>query len=137
MGLLGGCSTLLVLWLRAGSQRPAAILPLHPVPPTLTVANQCHIRMRTGPGFRRPTRIQSPCSRLYQYPDLNLSLVREIADLVDVPLAMHGASGLAFDRYGSIIDSGISKINYYTAIARAVTHQLRDLLVDATEDQLG
>lgn len=69
-------------------------------------------------------------------PELDLSLVREIAGLVEVPLAMHGASGLAFERYAAVIDSGISKINYYTAMARAVAHRLRDRLTDAPEDQL-
>jgi fructose-bisphosphate aldolase class II len=69
-------------------------------------------------------------------PHLDLELVRNISALVDVPLAMHGASGLVEESYGPIIDSGISKINYYTAMAREVSHRLRDWLATAGDEQL-
>ncbi len=69
-------------------------------------------------------------------PRLNLDLVRTIADRVSVPLAMHGASGLTEESYGPIIDSGISKINYYTAMARQVSHDLQTWISDATEEEL-
>ena len=69
-------------------------------------------------------------------PHLDLDLVRKIAGLVDVPLAMHGASGLTEESYGPILDSGISKVNYYTAMAREVSHELRDWLAAADEEQL-
>ena len=69
-------------------------------------------------------------------PRLDLERVRAIAALVDVPLAMHGASGLTDDQYPPIIRSGISKVNYYTAMARAVSHDLRDMLADAPEEGL-
>jgi fructose-bisphosphate aldolase, class II len=69
-------------------------------------------------------------------PDLDLALVRQIAQMVDVPLAMHGASGLALEEYGPIVDSGISKVNYYTAMARSVSHRLREWLGEAAEDEI-
>ena len=62
-------------------------------------------------------------------PHLDLDLVRKIAGLVDVPLAMHGASGLhGGELRGPSSTSGISKVNYYTAMAREVSHELRDWL---------
>lgn len=69
-------------------------------------------------------------------PNLDLDLARTIASRVNIPLAMHGASGLTEDSYAPIIDSGISKINYYTAMAREVSHELRDWLTAATEEDL-
>ena len=69
-------------------------------------------------------------------PRLDLDLVRRIAGIVGVPLAMHGASGLAAEQYRPIVSSGISKVNYYTAMAREVSHDLRDMLATAPEEQL-
>jgi ketose-bisphosphate aldolase len=53
-------------------------------------------------------------------PDLDLALVRTISERVDIPLAMHGASGLELDMYPKIIDAGISKLNYYSTLAHNV-----------------
>jgi len=69
-------------------------------------------------------------------PRLDLERVRAITALVDVPLAMHGASGLKDDQYPPIICSGISKVNYYTAMAQAVSRDLRDMLAAAPEEGL-
>lgn len=69
-------------------------------------------------------------------PKLDLPLVRAIATKVDAPLAMHGASGLSEESYAPILDSGISKVNYYTAMAREVSRELRDWLARASDDQL-
>jgi fructose-bisphosphate aldolase class II len=66
-------------------------------------------------------------------PHLDLERVQTIAGLVDRPLAMHGASGLASPVYANVIAAGISKINYYTATARTVTHGLRQRL-NAADD---
>lgn len=69
-------------------------------------------------------------------PELDLARVRAIAGRVTTPLAMHGASGLPDATYAAVIAAGISKINYYTAMARAVTHSLRDVLTAAEETDL-
>ena len=49
---------------------------------------------------------------------LDLERVRTLHRRLPIPLVMHGGSGLADDVYPEIIAAGISKINYYTAIAR-------------------
>ncbi|MFO7634765.1 MAG: class II fructose-bisphosphate aldolase [Caldilinea sp.] len=69
-------------------------------------------------------------------PELDLARVRAIAGRVTAPLAMHGASGLPDATYAAVIAAGISKINYYTAMAQAITHSLRDFLVAADETDL-
>jgi fructose-bisphosphate aldolase, class II len=53
-------------------------------------------------------------------PCLDLGRVREIAKAVKVPLVMHGGSGLEDGLYPTVIESGISKVCYYTSMARSV-----------------
>lgn len=68
---------------------------------------------------------------LYQgEPNLDLPRVRKIAALVAVPLVMHGASGLADEQYPFIIQSGISKINYYSAMGHTVGNDLGAMLAE-------
>jgi len=69
-------------------------------------------------------------------PELDLARVRTIAERIAMPLAMHGASGLPDATYADVIAAGISKVNYYTAMARAVTHSLRETLAATEESEL-
>jgi fructose-bisphosphate aldolase class II len=69
-------------------------------------------------------------------PKLNLDLVRRIHAVVEVPLVMHGASGLAEDAYPKIVDSGISKVCYYTAMGVGAARDLRQWLEDADQSSL-
>lgn len=70
-------------------------------------------------------------------PQLDLARVRQIRDLVPVPLAMHGASGLEREVYAQVIESGISKICYYTAMGRQVSQSIRDLTAAADPNKLN
>jgi fructose-bisphosphate aldolase class II len=67
-------------------------------------------------------------------PNLDLDLVREIHALVDVPLVMHGASGLADSEYKKIVESGISKVCYYTAMGKRAAKDIHRQLEDADRD---
>jgi len=64
-------------------------------------------------------------------PHLDLARVRAIHRAIDIPLAMHGASGLTDEDYPEIIESGISKICYYTAMGIGASDAIRDFLQDA------
>ena len=64
-------------------------------------------------------------------PDLDLDRVRKIHAMVDIPLAMHGASGLAEDEYKKVVESGISKVCYYTASGIGASNDLKRMLSDA------
>jgi len=66
-------------------------------------------------------------------PHLDLDLVRQIYAQVDIPLVMHGASGLADDAYPRIVESGISKICYYTAMGRRAADDVLRVLAKAGE----
>jgi fructose-bisphosphate aldolase class II len=68
-------------------------------------------------------------------PVLDLARVRTIHTAVDVPLVMHGASGLADSEYQEIVESGISKVCYYTAMGKAAARDLARMLADAEQDE--
>lgn len=46
-------------------------------------------------------------------PELNLARVSEIAEVVDIPLVMHGGSGVSKEDMQTAIKNGICKINYF------------------------
>lgn len=47
-------------------------------------------------------------------PRLDLDLIRKIHEEIQIPLVMHGGSGLTEQDYALAIGNGIAKINYYT-----------------------
>jgi fructose-bisphosphate aldolase class II len=67
-------------------------------------------------------------------PSLDLDRVREVFSKVDVPLVMHGASGLAESDYERVIKSGISKVCYYTSMAIGASNDLKGMLAEAEGD---
>ncbi|MDI7276523.1 MAG: class II fructose-bisphosphate aldolase, partial [Anaerolineae bacterium] len=69
-------------------------------------------------------------------PRLDLHLLRRIHSRVAVPLAMHGASGLADTLYREIVASGISKVCYYTAAGIRAASDLGQMLAQAGQDQV-
>jgi fructose-bisphosphate aldolase class II len=58
-------------------------------------------------------------------PQLDLELVAEIRQRVDIPLVMHGGSGLSDEQFRGAIAAGISKINYFTNIMNTATQNMR------------
>lgn len=52
-------------------------------------------------------------------PKLDFDRLAKIKSLVDVPLVMHGGSGVSVEDYKKVIELGIRKINYYTYMAKA------------------
>lgn len=52
-------------------------------------------------------------------PKLDFDRLATIRSLVDVPLVMHGGSGVSVEDYKRVIELGIRKINYYTYMAKA------------------
>lgn len=59
-------------------------------------------------------------------PNIHLELLEEVNDLLQVPLVMHGGSGLPKETIQETIRRGITKVNVYTDIAGAYTRALRD-----------
>jgi fructose-bisphosphate aldolase class II len=67
-------------------------------------------------------------------PRLDIDRVKKVAAIVDIPLVMHGASGLKDSDYGNVIDAGISKINYYTTMGLSSAANLRRKAARAGDD---
>ena len=52
-------------------------------------------------------------------PVLNLDIIDEVRKKTDIPLVMHGGSGISHEVYRDVIHRGINKINYYTYMSYA------------------
>lgn len=60
-------------------------------------------------------------------PKLDFARLEKINSVVDVPLVMHGGSGVSTDDYKKVIELGIRKINYYTYMSKAGGTALENL----------
>ena len=60
-------------------------------------------------------------------PKLDFERLKKIESLVDIPLVMHGGSGVSHADYKKVIKLGIRKINYYTYMAKAGGEAVQNL----------
>ncbi|MBQ9098738.1 MAG: class II fructose-bisphosphate aldolase [Clostridia bacterium] len=61
-------------------------------------------------------------------PKLDVPRLAEIRKVVDVPLVLHGASGLSDDSIRACIKEGICKVNFATELRIAYTQAVREAL---------
>lgn len=61
-------------------------------------------------------------------PKLDFDRIETIKSLVDIPLVMHGGSGVSPEDYRTAISKGIRKINYYSYMSKAGTEAAKQLL---------
>lgn len=59
-------------------------------------------------------------------PNLNLQRLSEIRERVDVPLVLHGGSGLTDDDFKNTIKNGIAKVNIFTDLCLAGDKAMRE-----------
>ena len=59
-------------------------------------------------------------------PKLDFERIRTIANTVDIPLVLHGGSGLTDDDFRRAIQEGISKVNIFTDIVTAAAKAAYD-----------
>lgn len=52
-------------------------------------------------------------------PKLDFERLSKIKSLIDVPIVMHGGSGVSEDDYREVIKRGVRKVNYYTYMSKA------------------
>lgn len=72
-------------------------------------------------------------------PKLDFERLSKIESMIDVPIVMHGGSGVSEDDYREVIKRGVRKVNYYTYMAKAggeavsnkTYAQFHDVLLDA------
>ena len=52
-------------------------------------------------------------------PILNMDIITKVRELTELPLVMHGGSGISHEEYKEVIRRGIGKINYYSYMSYA------------------
>lgn len=52
-------------------------------------------------------------------PVLNMDIITKVREYTDLPLVMHGGSGISHEEYRELIARGIDKINYYSYMSYA------------------
>ena len=63
-------------------------------------------------------------------PCLDLDLVADIRKRVNVPLVMHGGTGISDEQFRSAIAAGICKINFATSILNSSVENMRRTAAD-------
>ena len=67
-------------------------------------------------------------------PVLNMDIVRQIRQKTDLPLVMHGGSGISPEEYREVIRSGIDKVNYYSYLSYAGYEKAGEVIEGKKED---
>lgn len=63
--------------------------------------------------------------RMRGEPDLDFRRLAEINEALGIPLVIHGGTGLSDSQFRRLIENGVSKINYYTALSDAAARRVR------------
>ena len=63
-------------------------------------------------------------------PKLDLDRLSEIREVVDIPLVLHGASGLSDEDVSDCVKRGICKVNFATELRAAYSKAVKELLAE-------
>lgn len=66
-------------------------------------------------------------------PKLDVGRLREIQAVVDIPLVLHGASGLSDESVKECMQAGICKVNFATELRIAYSDGIKETLADIPE----
>jgi fructose-bisphosphate aldolase class II len=69
-------------------------------------------------------------------PKLDYQRLRQINEALQIPLVLHGSSGLSDDQFRRLIANGIAKVNYFTALTDHAAEQLRSNARDRNDGYL-
>lgn len=64
--------------------------------------------------------------RMKGEPVLDFERLKQINEALNIPLVIHGGTGLSDDQFKRLITNGVAKINYYTALADAAGKRIRE-----------
>lgn len=67
-------------------------------------------------------------------PVLNMDVISKVKEVTNLPLVMHGGSGISHEEYKEVIRRGIGKINYYTYMAFAGYESAKRTVEEKPED---
>ena len=68
--------------------------------------------------------------RMKGEPRLDIERLKEINQALQIPLVIHGGTGLADEQFRQLIENGVTKINYYTALADAAGRCIHKNAID-------
>jgi len=68
--------------------------------------------------------------RMKGVPKLDYVRLGKIREATTIPLVIHGGSGLSDEQYRKLIAHGVSKINYYTALADVAGRSIKEHLLE-------
>jgi fructose-bisphosphate aldolase class II len=81
-----------------------------------TVEEAQHYVEQTGVDFLAVS-IGTVHGRMQGEPSLDFDRLAQINEVLRIPLVIHGGTGLSGEQFRQLIDNGVAKINYYTALA--------------------
>lgn len=58
-------------------------------------------------------------------PHINFDVIKEISSIIDVPLVMHGATGVSDASIQKSVSNGIRKINYFSGLLQTAMEEVR------------
>ena len=67
-------------------------------------------------------------------PILNMDIITRVREYTDLPLVMHGGSGISHEEYKELIRRGINKINYYSYMSYAGYGEAKRTVEEKDED---
>ena len=89
-----------------------------------TVEEARRYRDETGVDFLAVS-IGTVHGRMQGEPQLDFERLADINQALGIPLVIHGGTGLSEAQFRQLIDNGVAKINYYTALADAAGKQIQ------------
>ncbi len=98
---------------------------LHPGEPQLTVPAEAKAYVeRTGVDFLAVS-IGTVQGRVKGRAKLDFQRLKQLYQTVDVPLVIHGGSGLSEDQFRRLVSLGVAKIDYFTALSDVAAEVMR------------
>jgi fructose-bisphosphate aldolase class II len=82
---------------------------------------------RTGVDFLAVS-VGTVHGRMRGAPRLDFERLGRINDALGIPLVIHGGTGLSDQQFRGLVEHGVAKINYYTALSDAAAERIRDNL---------
>ncbi len=97
----------------------------HPGQTALTIPSEAKAYVeRTGVDFLSVS-IGTVQGRMKSRPKLDFQRLKQLHKTIDIPLVIHGGSGLNADQYRRLTAMGIAKINYFTALSDVAAETMR------------
>jgi fructose-bisphosphate aldolase class II len=90
-----------------------------------TVAEASEYVTQTGVDFLAVS-IGTVHGRMQGEPKLDMQRLADINQALQMPLVIHGGTGLSEAQFRELIENGVAKINYYTALADAAGRCITD-----------